>query len=47
MTGLSSMGLNGVVLDTQSLIELYYNTYNPQVSQQEKLVDINQLRVEG
>jgi hypothetical protein len=47
LTGLNSMGLNGVVLDTQSLIELYYNTYNPQVSQQEKLVDIGQLRVEG
>jgi hypothetical protein len=47
LSSLNSMGLNGVVLDTQSLIELYYNTYNQITSQQEKLVDIGQLRVEG
>ncbi len=47
LSSLGSMGLNGVVLDTQSLIELYYNTYNPLTSQEEKLVDINYLRVEG
>ncbi len=27
--GLSSIGLKSVALDTQSLIELFYNTYNP------------------
>jgi type IV secretory pathway VirB4 component len=43
---LDSMGLTGVLLDTQSLIELYYNTYNPETSENEKLVDINQLRIE-
>lgn len=43
--GLSSMGLNAVELDTQSLIELYYNTYNPTTSANQKLVDVNQLRV--
>ncbi len=44
MSGLSSIGLNSVELDTQGLIELYYNTYNPVTSDNQKLVDINQLR---
>jgi len=46
LTGLNSMSLKAVVLDTQSLIELYYNTYNPDVADKEKLVEINKLRVE-
>lgn len=46
MGGLTSTGLNSVQLDTQSLIELYYNTYNPRISQNQKLVDSNQLRAE-
>lgn len=46
ISGLGSVGLNSAILDTQSLIELYYNTYNPSTSLNEKLVDINQLRVE-
>ncbi|OGK14967.1 hypothetical protein A2690_02995 [Candidatus Roizmanbacteria bacterium RIFCSPHIGHO2_01_FULL_39_12b] len=46
VTGLASMSVKAVVLDTQSLIELYYNTYNPDVYNQEKLVEINKLRVE-
>lgn len=46
ISGLSSVGLNSLELDTQSLIELYYNSYNPVVSANEKLVDVNQLRVE-
>lgn len=46
VSALGSVGLNSAVLDTQSLIELYYNTYNPSTSLNEKLVDINQLRVE-
>lgn len=45
MGGLASIGLKSVELDTQSLIELYYNTYNPVVSAHEKLVDIKKLRV--
>jgi hypothetical protein len=45
ISGLNSIGLNCVQLDTQSLIELYYNTYNPVTSGNEKLVDISQLRV--
>jgi len=43
--GLSSIGLNSMQLDTQSLIELFYNTYNPKTSSNEKLVNIKELRV--
>ena len=45
MGGLNSMGLNVVQLDTQSLLELYYNSYNPVTSANQSLVDIEQLRV--
>ena len=45
ITGLASMGVNSAPLDTQSLIELFYNTYNPETSVNQKLVDIKQLRV--
>lgn len=45
--GLSSMGLNAVELDTQSLIELFYNTYNPTTSSNEKMGDIKNLRIEN
>ncbi|MBU0597962.1 hypothetical protein KKF61_03105 [Patescibacteria group bacterium] len=44
--GLGSMGLKAVPLDTQSLIELYYNTYNPATYDQQKMVDVNKLSVE-
>jgi hypothetical protein len=43
--GLSSVGLNALPLDTQSLIELYYNTYNPETSKNEKMTDIKDIRV--
>ncbi|MFA6171171.1 MAG: hypothetical protein WCW77_03445 [Patescibacteria group bacterium] len=43
--GLMSMGLNAVQLDTQGLIELLYNTYNPETSSNEKLVDTDKLRI--
>jgi hypothetical protein len=46
MDGLSSVGLKSIQLDTQGLIELYYNTYNPRVSDNQKMTDINELRVE-
>jgi hypothetical protein len=46
LTGLSGMGLRATVLDTQSLIELFYNTYNPVVSRSEKLGDIDKLSLE-
>jgi hypothetical protein len=43
--GLASIGLNAMELDTQGLIELFYNTYNPVSSTHEKMVDINKLRI--
>ena len=46
MSGLSSMTLNSQQLDTQSLIELYYNSYNPEVSDRQKMVGVEKLRVE-
>ena len=45
-SGLSSMGLRASILNTQSLIELYYNTYNPIVSESQKMADINKLEIE-
>ncbi len=46
ITQLNSMSIKAVVLDTQSLIELYYNSYNLEVYNKGKLVDINKLKVE-
>jgi hypothetical protein len=45
ISGLASIGLNSAELDTQGLIELFYNTYNPATSQNQKMVDVNKLRV--
>lgn len=45
VSNLSSMGLNVAQLDTQSLIELFYNTYNPGTYDNQKMVNINNLRV--
>ena len=45
MSGLASTGLNAVQLDTQSLIELFYNTYNPTTSKNQELVDVKELRI--
>lgn len=46
LSGLASMGLRAQILDTQSLIELFYNTYNPTVARNEKLEDVNKLMME-
>jgi len=43
--GLASIGLNVVELDTQGLIELMYNSYNPDVSVNQQLDNINNLRI--
>lgn len=45
ISGLASLGINSVQLDTQSLIELFYNTYNPQTSANQHLVEVSQLRL--
>lgn len=44
--GLTSIGLNVVPLDTQGLIELYYQMYNPTRGNQKVLGDLEKLRVE-
>ena len=43
----SSVGLKAVPLDTQSLIELYYNSYNPEESQAQRLVNLKKLKVKN
>ncbi|MFH0853772.1 MAG: hypothetical protein V1853_05210 [bacterium] len=45
--GLSASGLKSIMLDTQSLIELYYNTYNPESVGQQKFADLSKVNVEG
>lgn len=45
-SSLNSMSLPSARLDTQSLIELYYSVYNPDVSEVQKLSDVNKLRIE-
>ena len=45
-SGLSSMTINSQQLDTQSLIELYYNSYNPEVAERQKMEEVGKLRVE-
>lgn len=46
-SGLRSMNLDVVRLDTQSLIELFYSTYNPDIAFSEHLTSINELQVEN
>ncbi|MBU4217327.1 hypothetical protein L6270_02520 [Candidatus Parcubacteria bacterium] len=46
LNGLSSIGLGMAVLDTQSLIELYYNTYNPTTAKSQEMVDVGKLRID-
>ncbi len=46
VSALSSMGVKSVPLDTQSLIELFYNAYNPVGAATQKLAKLEELRVE-
>jgi hypothetical protein len=43
---LLSMGLQSARLDTQGLIELYYNAYNPDLFEQERLTELSKIRTE-
>ncbi len=45
-SGLASMNLEVIRLDTQSLIELFYSSYNPDIAYSEHLAPINQIQVE-
>ncbi len=44
--GLEAMGVAVARLDTQSLIELFYKTYNPETSPHEELANVDKLRLE-
>ena len=46
-SGLQSMSLNAVMLDTQSLIELYYVMYNPELFENQRMTDVRKLQIEG
>lgn len=41
LDGLNQVGIQGLPLDTEELIELFYNTYNPDTAVRQKLVDFN------
>jgi hypothetical protein len=45
-TGLNSIGLKAIRLDTQGLIELYYTTYSPELKDQQPMVDMDKLQVD-
>lgn len=44
--GLQSMGVQTAILDTQGLIELFYTAYNPELAETEKMVPVENLKVE-
>lgn len=46
-SNLGSMSVSAALLDTQSLIELYYTAYNPDVADTEKLTDVGTLRIDA
>ncbi|MDZ4229861.1 MAG: hypothetical protein U1C53_01865, partial [Candidatus Veblenbacteria bacterium] len=46
ISGFASMGLTAIRLDTQGLIELYYNSYNPDLGEQQPLAPLEKLQVE-
>ncbi len=46
VTGLTAIGLQGVALDNEALIELFYNLYNPE-SFEKKTLEIAKTNVEG
>lgn len=45
-TGLRNIGLQARRLDTQSLIELYYDTFNPSVAQNQRLPVMEKIEVQ-
>ncbi len=44
--GLQSMSLNAIRLDTQGLIELYYNVYNPDIAFNQPLHELSKIQAE-
>jgi hypothetical protein len=45
--GLQSMSLNAVMLDTQSMIELFYTVYNPELFENQRMTNTAKLQLEG
>ncbi len=45
-SGLVSLGLTVVRLDTQALIELFYSTYNPDIALSERMPSIQDIQIE-
>lgn len=45
-SGLGSIGVRTALLDTQQLIELFYNVYNPEEASKEKLINAEDLQGE-
>lgn len=45
-SGLGSMSLETVELDTQALIELYYTTFNPDIAFAESLGDVTEMQLD-
>lgn len=43
LNGLNQMGVHGIPLDTQELIELYYDAYNPDTATRQTLRNISEL----
>ncbi len=43
LSGLLQAGIQGLPLDTQELIELYYDTYNPDTASRQQLKDFGQM----
>lgn len=43
-SGLNQMGIRAVPLNTQELVDLFYSAYNPDVAQNQKLIDPAQLQ---
>ena len=46
-SGLASMSIQAVPLDSQGLIELYYNAYNPDIYESQPLEDLGKVQVEA
>ncbi len=44
--GLQSMGLTVVALDTQGLIELFYECYNPELRETQKIAEVGEINIE-
>ncbi|MDZ4221758.1 MAG: hypothetical protein U1C18_02690, partial [Patescibacteria group bacterium] len=45
--GLGNVGITAVALPTQSLIELFYGSYNPDLSQVQKLPKEEEMKIDA